>query len=63
MNREKYIKVRLSETEHQRLSECADSLGITMSELIREMVKNLPPVVAIPPNANPSDIAWGSWRR
>ncbi len=63
MNREKYIKVRLSEAEHKRLAECADSLGITMSELIREMIKNLPPVVAIPPHANLSDIAWGSWRR
>ncbi len=46
MSREKYLKVRLSEAEHQRLAECANSLGITMSELIREMVKNLPPVVA-----------------
>ena len=48
MSREKYNKVRLSEAEHKRLAECANSLGITMSELIREMVKNLPPVVASP---------------
>ncbi len=57
ISREKYIKVRLSEAEHQRLAEYADNLGITMSELIREMVKNLPLIVAIPPNANLSDLA------
>jgi antitoxin component of RelBE/YafQ-DinJ toxin-antitoxin module len=41
MERKKTIRVRLSDIEHEALKKYAESLGLTMSEVLRDYVKTL----------------------
>ena len=41
MSRKKTIQIRLSEIEHQALKKYAESIGVPMSEVLRDYVKTL----------------------
>ena len=41
MSRKKTIQIRLSEIEHQALKKYAESIGVLMSEVLRDYVKTL----------------------
>ncbi len=41
MSRQKTIQVRLSDIEHQALKQYAESIGVPMSEVLRDHVKTL----------------------
>ena len=41
MSRTKTVNVRLSDIEHQALKQYAESIGVPMSEVLRDYVKTL----------------------
>lgn len=41
MSRENTVRVRLSDIEHQALKRYAESIGVPMSEVLRDYVKTL----------------------
>ena len=41
MSRQKTIQIRLSDIEHQALKRYAESVGMPMSEVLRDYVKTL----------------------
>ena len=41
MSRQKTVNIRLSDIEHQALKRYAESMGVPMSEILRDYVKSL----------------------
>lgn len=54
MTREKYIKIRLTDDEFEKIKKYAQTKDLSVSEVIRDYIKRLP---RIPPDASKEESA------